>query len=170
MATSAERDAGTRLPALGSRGQGWVAGQMLLIFLEGLVSYPSFDALPPASAAGWLSFGVGAALFAVGGWVAYRGIDALGPNLSALPAPVADGELVVTGIYRRVRHPIYAGVTGVALGWAFFVVSPAALVVALTLAGWLDLKSRREEAWLVARYPGYAAYREGTARFVPRLY
>ena len=111
---------------------------MLLIFLEGLVSYPSFDAL--------------------------------GPSLSALPAPRPDGELVVTGVYRRVRHPIYAGVIGVALGWAFFVVSPAALVVALALAAWLDLKSRREEVWLLERYPGYAAYRRGTARFVPGAY
>jgi protein-S-isoprenylcysteine O-methyltransferase Ste14 len=143
---------------------------MLLIFLEGVVSYPSFDALPPASALGWLSMGAGAVLFVVGLWVAFRGIGELGPNLSALPAPMESGELVVGGIYRRVRHPIYAGVIAVAVGWAFFVVSPAALVVALALAGWLDLKSRREEAWLLARYPGYAAYRMGTARFVPGLY
>jgi protein-S-isoprenylcysteine O-methyltransferase Ste14 len=143
---------------------------MLLIFLEGLVSYPSFDALPPVSPLGWLSMAAGAVLFVVGLWVAYRGIGALGPNLSALPAPMEAGELVVSGIYRRVRHPIYAGVVAVALGWAFFVVSPAALVVAIVLAGWLDLKSRREEAWLLARYPGYDAYRAGTARFVPGLY
>lgn len=165
-----ERDPATRLPALGSRGQGWVAGQMLLIFLEGIVSYPSFDALPPASPLGWLSLGAGALLFAGGLWVAYRGIGALGSSLSALPAPADGGELVVEGIYRRVRHPIYAGVIGVALGWAFFVVSPAALVVAIALAVWLDLKARREEVWLVERYPGYAAYQRGTARFVPRLY
>ena len=167
---SVGQDPGTRLPSLGSRGQGWVAGQVLLIFLEGLVSYPAFDALPPASPAGWLSLGVGLGLFVVGGWLAYRGIDALGPSLSALPAPADAGDLVVSDVYRRVRHPIYAGVIGVALGWAFFVVSPVALVVAVALAVWLDLKSRREEAWLVERYPGYAAYRAATARFVPGLY
>jgi protein-S-isoprenylcysteine O-methyltransferase Ste14 len=143
---------------------------MLLIFLEGLVSYPSFDALPPASLAGWTSLAGGAALFGAGGWLAYRGIEALGPNLSALPAPLDGGQLVVTGVYRRVRHPIYAGVIGVALGWAFFVVSPFALVVAVLLALWLDLKSRREEAWLVERYPAYAEYRARTARFVAGLH
>jgi protein-S-isoprenylcysteine O-methyltransferase Ste14 len=170
VATNAEREPGTRLPALGSRGQGWVAGQMLLIFLEGIVSYPSFDALPPSSPIGWLSMGAGAVLFVAGLWLAYRGIGELGPNLSALPAPMDGGDLVVSGIYRRVRHPIYAGVIAVALGWAFFVVSLAALAVALVLAGWLDLKSRREEAWLLARYPGYAVYRRGAARFVPGIY
>lgn len=143
---------------------------MLLIFAEGAVSYPSFDALPPQSPPGWLSLAGGLALCLAGGWLAYRGIDALGPNLAATPAPVEDGRMVAEGIYRRIRHPIYAGVIGVALGWAFFVVSPFALVVAVLLGVWLDLKSRREEAWLAERYPGYAAYRRGTARFVPGLY
>jgi protein-S-isoprenylcysteine O-methyltransferase Ste14 len=164
------RDPGPRLPALGSRGQGWVAGQMALIFVEGLVSFPAFDRLPPSSLTGWLSLALGAAFLVVGGVLAYRGIDALGPNLSANPAPAEGGKLVVAGIYRRIRHPIYAGVIAVALGWAFFVVSPFALVVALVLAGWLDLKSRREEVWLEERFPGYSEYRRGTARFVPGLY
>jgi protein-S-isoprenylcysteine O-methyltransferase Ste14 len=38
------------------------------------------------------------------------------------------------------------------------------------LAVWMDLKARREEAWLLARYPGYAAYRARSRRFVPRIY
>lgn len=163
-------DLGERLPALGSRGQGWVLGQMVLIFLVGAVSYPSFDALPPSSPFGWVSFAGGLVLIVAGAWLAYRGIDALGPSLSALPAPAASGELVVTGPYERVRHPIYAGVILLAAGWSFLVVSPAALVVAILLAVWLDLKSRREEAWLGERYPGYAAYRARTARFVPGVY
>ena len=143
---------------------------MLLIFAEGVVSYPAFDALPPVSPAGWLSMVGGLALCVAGGWLAYRGIDALGPNLAASPAPVEDGRLVADGIYRRIRHPIYAGVIGVALGWAFFVVSPFALLVALLLAVWLDLKSRREEVWLEERYPAYPAYRRGTSRFLPGIY
>lgn len=143
---------------------------MLLIFLEGAVSYPSFDALPPESPGGWISLWGGIVLVAAGAWLAYRGIDALGPNLSAAPKPAEGNRFVAEGIYARVRHPIYAGVIAVALGWAFFVVSPLALLVAVLLAAWLDLKSRREEAWLVERHPGYAEYRGRTARFVPGLY
>jgi protein-S-isoprenylcysteine O-methyltransferase Ste14 len=45
-----------------------------------------------------------------------------------------------------------------------------ALVLALGLAAVLDLKARREEAWLVVRYPGYAAYARRTRRFLPGLY
>ena len=167
---TSDGELGERLPALGSRGQGWVAGQMLLIFLEGLVSYPAFDNLPPSSVFGWLSFAAGLALAVAGAWMAYRGLDALGRNLTAMPAPAKDGELVVAGAYERIRHPIYAGVILLAIGWAFLVVSLPALVVGLLLAGWLDLKSRREEAWLTERYPTYRAYRQRTARFLPGLY
>lgn len=143
---------------------------MLLIFVEGIVSYPAFAALPPDEPIGWLSLAIGLGLLLVGGWLVYRGIDDLGRNLSARPAPVANATLVVDGIYRRVRHPIYAGVIGLGIGWAFVVGSPTALVVALLLAGWLDLKSRREEVWLLAHHPGYAAYRARTSRFVAGLY
>ncbi len=40
----------------------------------------------------------------------------------------------------------------------------------LVLAVVLDLKARREEAWLADRYPDYDAYRAATHRFVPGLY
>jgi protein-S-isoprenylcysteine O-methyltransferase Ste14 len=163
-------DLGERLPALGARGGGWVIGQMVLIFLVGVVSYPSFDALPPSSAFGWVSFTAGVVLVVIGAWLAYRGIDALGPNLSAFPAPSRGSEMVVTGVYERIRHPIYAGVILLTVGWAFLVVSPAALVVAALLAVWLDLKSRREEVWLSRRFPGYEAYRARTSRFIPGSY
>lgn len=167
---AADDELGTRLPSLGSRGQGWVAGQMILIFVEGLVSYPAFNGLPPQSPAGWVSLAMGALLMVAGAWYVYRGIDALGPNLAASPAPLDGGRLVVSGVYERVRHPIYAGVIALAVGWAFFVVSPFALLVSLLLAGWLDLKSRREEVWLAERYADYPAYVRRTARFVSGRY
>ena len=143
---------------------------MLLIFAEGIVSYPAFRALPPESLPGWFSFSGGVALLAFGGWLVVRGLIDLGPNLSASPAPVHGATLVDTGIYASVRHPIYAGVILLAIGWAFFAVSLPALIVALLLTAWLDLKSRREEVWLIAHHPRYLAYRERTARFVPGRY
>jgi protein-S-isoprenylcysteine O-methyltransferase Ste14 len=142
----------------------------VLIGLEALVSVPAVAALPPRAAAGWASFGAGIVVAAVGGWLALRGLRDLGPNLTALPAPRRDALLVESGIYARVRHPIYAGVIAGAFGWGLVAVSGAALAVAVLLAVWLDLKSRREEAWLLAHHAGYAAYRTRTRRFVPSVY
>jgi protein-S-isoprenylcysteine O-methyltransferase Ste14 len=42
-----------------------------------------------------------------------------------------------------------------------------ALSVLLLVVVWL--KSIREEAWLVERYPEYAEYRSRTRRFFPRF-
>jgi protein-S-isoprenylcysteine O-methyltransferase Ste14 len=44
-------------------------------------------------------------------------------------------------------------------------------VPTVLLAAVFDLKSRREEAWLLERFPEYEEYRERTPhRFVPWLY
>jgi protein-S-isoprenylcysteine O-methyltransferase Ste14 len=40
----------------------------------------------------------------------------------------------------------------------------------MLLGLWLDAKARREERWLVDAFPGYAAYRRRTHRFVPGIY
>ena len=48
---------------------------------------------------------------------------------------------------------------------------PLGLVPTLLLTVLFDLKARREEAWLIERFPEYVAYRAGTPRrFVPWLY
>ena len=44
------------------------------------------------------------------------------------------------------------------------------IVLALLVLAWFDLEARREEAWLAARHPDYAAYRTRTRKFVPFLY
>jgi protein-S-isoprenylcysteine O-methyltransferase Ste14 len=147
-----------------------VAGQAVLIAAEGLLSLSALADLPPRDGLGWAVLAIGATLLALGAVVVFRGISDLGSNLTALPAPVRGARLVETGVYRRVRHPIYAGVVLMGLGWALFAGSLASLAAAILLAGWFDLKSRREEVWLVAHHPGYAAYRQRTARFVPGLY
>jgi len=77
---------------------------------------------------------------------------------------------VETGLYAWVRHPIYCGLILAALGWALFVQGWLTLVWAGLLLVFFDIKSRREEAWLMARFPGYAAYRQRVRKLIPYLY
>ncbi len=102
--------------------------------------------------------------------VAGRGARDLGRNLTPIPRPLAEAELVQTGIYARIRHPLYAAVMLSAFGWAAFASSARALIPAAMLAIWLEAKARREEAWLLHKFPGYAAYRDRTHRFIPSVY
>jgi protein-S-isoprenylcysteine O-methyltransferase Ste14 len=156
------------LPSLGPRGQGWVVLQLLLLALVAL-----------AGAAGggdwdgpfrWLTAAAGLSLIVLGVLLAGRGLLDLGRSLTAVPHPREGAELVETGVYARVRHPIYGGLIVASVGWGLMLASLLALAMALVLAVFFDLKSRREEAWLHSHYPGYAAYQGRSHRFIPWLY
>ena len=56
------------------------------------------------------------------------------------------------------------------LGWALLWQSVAALGAAVVLGVFFDAKARLEERLLLAKFPGYAAYRGRTWRFVPWVY
>ena len=106
----------------------------------------------------------------VGGVLAVRGVVDLRAALTPLPHPREGASLVDTGSYRLVRHPIYGGIVLGAAGYALLTASPLAIVGTAVLFGFFRLKSAREEAWLVQRYPGYAAYRARTSRMIPLVY
>ncbi|MEO8484848.1 MAG: isoprenylcysteine carboxylmethyltransferase family protein [Betaproteobacteria bacterium] len=80
-------------------------------------------------------------------------------------------ELVTTGLYRSIRHPIYA--LSILLSTATAVVLPTwpMIAVALVNATLVNLKARNEERHLLAMHgDAYAAYLAGTGRFLPRLF
>jgi len=156
------------LPELGRRGGGWVAVQAVLlagVFLSALVGLGWPDELEIAA------YAVSAALLASGASLLVAGAVQLGPALTPLPAPRQSGELVTHGLYRLVRHPLYGGGLLIALGWSGIFGSPLGLALTVLLELFFELKSRREEQWLVDHYPGYAEYRRRTPRrFVPFVY
>jgi len=155
------------LPELGSRGEGWFLIQ-LAIFAGILAA----GAIGPAWSGGLRAVGlaVGVALMAAGAALALRGVLDLRENLTPFPKPLPDGRLVSTGSYGLVRHPIYGGLILGALGWGLATASVLAIVGAAVLAAFFDLKSRREEVWLLERYEEYPAYRTRTRRLLPWIY
>ncbi len=160
----------SRLPSLGPRGEGWVLGQFVLI---GLVAFFAFRGSPSRarrSAADFVAVAAGMASIASGVALGVRAGKDLGSALTPLPRPRREAELVETGSYRSIRHPIYDAIMLVAAGFATARRSAWSLVGTGVLAAWLDAKARREEAWLAAQFRQYAAYRARTWRFVPRVY
>ena len=154
----------TRLPALGPRGEGWVVIQGVLLVVTAAAGWlgPAWDGAPRL-----LSSIAGVVLIAAGLWLAARGIRDLRGALTPLPYPRQGAELVETGVYALVRHPIYGGLVIAGVGWGLLTASPAAIAAAVVLLAFFELKSRREEAWLEGRFAGYAAYRARTRRLIP---
>jgi protein-S-isoprenylcysteine O-methyltransferase Ste14 len=151
----------SRLPALGPRGEGWVVIQFVLL---------AAVAVSGLAGPAWVTTVLGAVLLAAGLLLAFRGVVNLRDALTPLPHPRDGASLVDTGSYRLVRHPIYGGIIVGAAGWGLVTASPLALVGAAVLLGFFRLKSAREELWLEARYPSYAAYRARTRRLIPFVY
>jgi len=155
------------LPSLGPRGEGWVALQGVLLVVVGAAGLMGSAWDGPLRAVAAVA---GAALLVAGGILAMRGIVDLREALTPLPHPRDGADLVDTGAYRLVRHPIYGGIVIGAAGYALVMASPLALAGAAVLLGFFRLKSSREEAWLAARYPAYPEYRSRTRRMLPYLY
>lgn len=140
-----------------------VGTQFGLIF--GLVFLPSGDL--------WQRGGVSASLAAasvLGGVLlaAAAGLR-LGPALTPLPIPKANADLITSGLYRWVRHPIYTGVLLAAVGLVTWGASLAHIIGLVALYTVLFAKSVGEEKMLSERHEEYADYALNTGRLVPRV-
>ncbi len=159
-----------RLPDLGRRGEGWVLVQLVLLTGIGLAWLAALQAAAGSGGVRVAEMALGSLAIATGALVTIRGVLNLGESLSPFPRPSDANRLVESGAYRYVRHPVYAGLVLASIGWGLLTASLVAIGLALVLLVWLDLKARREEVWLTARHPGYAAYRTRTWKFVPFVY
>ena len=163
-----EVPATSHLPALGRRGGGWVGIQFMLI--GSLLAAGVRGRGDVTGVVQLLAVTLGTILIAIGTVIMFKGIRGLRESVTPMPKPAEGATLIVDGIYAYVRHPIYLGLMLVAFGWAVAMDSLPALTVAIVFTVFLDLKSRREEAWLRQEYPDYASYAMHTRRFVPYVY
>jgi protein-S-isoprenylcysteine O-methyltransferase Ste14 len=168
---SPEPGAGRREPWWkGARGEWLVVAQVLLMGLTffGPRSVGGRPAWPfPFPHALRVA---GAVLMVGGGLLFLAGLLRLGRALTPLPYPKEGAELVQSGPYAVVRHPMYGGGLVLALGWALFVQGWLTLGWVLALFVLLDVKSRREERWLAGKFPAYGAYQRRVRKLIPFLY
>jgi protein-S-isoprenylcysteine O-methyltransferase Ste14 len=117
----------------------------------------------------WLA-GIGLILFALGLWFAIWARVRIGRNWGTPMSQKDEPELVDSGPYRMVRHPIYSGIlvagvgTAVALSWLW--------LIAVALAGIYFIYSATvEERYLTEQFPDtYPAYKRSTKLLVPFIF
>lgn len=147
-----------------NRGTGWVVGQLLLLGVLGAVA-PWFRGHWPVV----VSLVPSALLFVYAAWTGVTGVRHLGRNLTPLPVPRAGGTLVTSGIYARLRHPLYASLMALGLAWALLWSSLPALGIAAALCVFLHAKARHEEEHLCQVFLDYPEYMRRVPRYLPRL-
>lgn len=149
-----------------ARGGVWVVIQFVLMVALLLAAPMSDESIPIAD----VTKAIAVLMLLIGAWFGIRGVRDLGQQRTALPKPLPGGQLVSTGVYALVRHPLYASLIWLGFGWALMFGSGLALVIALLQLIFLDLKARREERWLRDHFAGYPSYAARVKRFLPCVY
>lgn len=155
---------------VGPKGEGYVVIQFVLLGLIALApaSGPLDVGWPPALVIAARVVAVGLLLYGMP--IGAAGLLGLGRNLTAVPRPRPDGSLVQHGAYRLVRHPIYSGIIAASFALALLRQGEVTLIFALLLFVLFDVKSRREEQWLIEQYPAYVTYQQRVRKLIPFVY
>jgi len=112
---------------------------------------------------------VGTVVFASGIALAVWARVHLGRNWGMPMTQKAEPELVTSGPYRFVRHPIYSGLLAGLLGTAL-ATNLIGLVIVAVLGGYFYYSASVEEKNLIETFPtAYPAYRTSTKMLIPFL-
>ena len=86
-------------------------------------------------------------------------IKDLGRNLSPFPRTLNTSNLVTTGIYRFMRHPMYYSLIFISFGVFIIKLSIYYLFLSISLVLIIKLKIVLEEQYLINKYKNYLLYK-----------
>lgn len=122
--------------------------------------------VPAGPASEWLGLAITAAGVAFAIWARRH----LGTNWSGVVTLKEGHELIRTGPYRTIRHPIYTGIL-LAIFGTLVTIGEVRGLIGLGVV-WLSfyLKARREESFLTEEFgAAFAEHRGHTGMFLPKL-
>lgn len=149
-----------------SLGVGWVIAQAILfvIFLMAIISGDSVEDIPGLIFAQIVGLVVAVAGSAVSIWSLMQH----GWQVSPFPRPMDGANLIESGPYRYVRHPMYSGIILFTLGVGLAYANPVAVLSSVTFLVFFMAKTGREEEMLVRSIEGYRSYRSDVPwRLIP---
>lgn len=140
-----------------------IAAIVLLFIRHGVFKHHHVNTHPWAA-------GIGLALFALGLAFAVWARLHIGHNWGTPMTQNEQPELVTSGPYHLVRHPIYSGILVAGIGTAFAL--NWIWLVAVALAAFYFIYSATvEERFMTTQFPDtYPAYKESTKMLVPFIF
>ena len=117
----------------------------------------------------WIGL-VGIVLSYAGAAIAIWASFILADNWSARITVKIGHELIRSGPYAYVRHPIYSGILLSVVGTALLVSEWRALLAIVLVAISFTMKAKREEAYMTAEFGDlYSDYQQGTGFLLPKV-
>ena len=143
----------------------WLA-LWLLFFARHLGPYLESAVFPDRLWIGW----IGVAITALGFGITYWARAILGRNWSPNVTIKEDHELIRSGPYRFVRHPIYTGLLVTAVGTALALNQYRGLLAVFALWVSFTLKRLKEEQFMRHQFGAqYIEYARTTGAILPRI-
>jgi len=106
-----------------------------------------------------LSYLVGFSIIIIALIILLIAIKDLGRNLSPFPRPINNSNLVTTGIYRFMRHPMYYSLIFISFGVFIIKLSIYYLFLTISLALIIKFKIALEEKYLMNKFKNYLLYK-----------
>jgi len=126
----------------------------------------NFRILPRTPVFSWLGLVIAATGVAISIWARLS----LGANWSGIVTLKENHELIRTGLYSRIRHPIYTGILLAFVGTAIIEGELRCLVGFAILLATFHFKAKREEGLLHQEFgAGFVDHHSRTGMFLPKL-
>ncbi len=113
---------------------------------------------------------LGLSMLLAGLILTFFSFQALGKNFRVHAQPRTEGSLVTSGIYSKIRHPMYLAGFVLFGGWILLFSSLWSLPLWVGFSVLYIIKVAQEERLLAEHFPGYREYRQRTWRFLPYIY
>ncbi len=141
---------------LNSKGEWYLFSQILLILLHLIPPYPKIQNIEfPINI--FFNF-IGLVISIQGLIFSIKAFIDLGNNLTPLPYPMDESNLIKDNSYKNSRHPLYKGILFISLGICIFSLSLIHLLLFFILAYILKRKALKEEERLKIKFPEYKTY------------
>jgi protein-S-isoprenylcysteine O-methyltransferase Ste14 len=145
----------------------WIAGMILplVAIFTPLLSFADYPLHPAA-------FAIGVVVLCLGIWLFYRAHADLGKYWSVSLEIREDHQLVTSGVYRLIRHPMYTAIFSQALAQALllsnWLAGPSCLLAFLLM---FVLRIGREEQMMLNKFgEAYSDYMNRTNRLIPHVW
>ena len=106
-----------------------------------------------------LSYLVGFLIIIISLIILLVAVKDLGRNLSPLPRPINNSNLVTKGIYRLTRHPMYYSLIFISFGVFITKLSTYNLFLSISLGLIIKFKIALEEQYLNNKFKNYSVYK-----------
>ncbi|MEO9021205.1 MAG: isoprenylcysteine carboxylmethyltransferase family protein [Ginsengibacter sp.] len=136
----------------------------IILFVIYLFRFPKIDFTVPH----WLQW-IGIIFSVAGIIISLASVLTLNKNLSPFPTPKQSAELIQSGIYKYIRHPIYSGILFFTLGFSVYSENTLRLFIFFTLLILFRFKAAYEEKLLQDKFSNYTDYKKTTGMFLPGM-